>query len=81
MQLTDLPKSGIAFVIIAVVISVGATILSSLQVTQTNDVSRNITANGNSGLSTLASWLPTIALVVAAAVVLGSLMAYFSFKE
>ena len=80
MQLTDLPKAGIAFVIIAVVLSVGATILTSLGTTQTG-AAAIITGNGTTGLRTLAEWLPTIALVVAASVVLGSLMAYFAFKE
>ena len=80
MQLTDLPKAGIAFVIIAVVLSVGATILTSLGATQTG-AAAIIPGNGTTGLRTLAEWLPTIALVVAASVVLGSLMAYFAFKE
>ena len=80
MKLTDLPAAGIAFVIIAVVLSVGATILTSLGTTQTG-TAKDATLNGTKGLQTLAEWLPTIALVVAAAVVLGSLMAYFAFKE
>ena len=81
MQLTDLPKAGIAFVIIAVVLSVGATIITSLGASDTSDASKNITEDSKSGIATLAGWLPTIALVVAAAVVLGSLMTYFAFKE
>jgi hypothetical protein len=40
-------------------------------------VASNATTQGLTGLGTFGSWLPTIAVVVAAAVVIGVIIAYF----
>ena len=39
----------------------------------------NTTGNGLGALETLSSWLPTIGVIVAAAVVIGIIVAYFRF--
>jgi len=89
MNIQDLAPIAIAFVFIAVVIGVGSTVLESIQTNQVTNVagcnSTNTTgcgvaydasASGLEGLGELGGWLPTIALVVAAAIVIG-VLAYF----
>ena len=86
MTLSDLAPVAIAFVFVAVVIGVGATILTSIrddQVTNTAgcnstntsgcSVAYNTGTDGLNSLDELAGWLPTIALVIAAAIVIGVL--------
>ena len=77
MNISDLAPIAIAFVFIAVVLGVGATVLSSVQAGQTaGSYAYNASGNGLSSLDELSGWLPTIALVVAAAIVIG-VLAYF----
>lgn len=77
MNISDLAPIAIAFVFIAVVLGVGATVLSSVQAGQTSgSFAYNASGNGLSSLDELSGWLPTIALVVAAAIVIG-VLAYF----
>ncbi len=74
MTLSDLAPAAIAFVFIAVVIAVGASILDGVQEGQTNGTAAyNATSEGVSALGELSGWLPLIALVIAAAVVIGVL--------
>ena len=89
MGLDSLSPAAISFVFIAIVLSIGATILSTVQtdgVTNTagcnsTDVTAcgydyNATANGLESVDTLSGWLPTIGLVIAAAVVIGVLVLF-----
>ena len=79
-SLQDMAPIAIAFVVIAVVLGVGATILASIQSDQTeNGSAYNASANGLTSMGTLSGWLPTIAVIVAAAVVIGIIVAYFRF--
>jgi hypothetical protein len=81
MRLEDLAPAGIAFVVVAITISIGADVLTDIGSTQTDgSIASDATLNGTEGLGELASWLPTIALVVAASVVIGVVVAYFTFK-
>lgn len=74
MTLSDLAPVAIAFVFVAVVIGVGATVLSSIKAGQTaNSTAANTTQSGLDSLDELGGWLPTIALVIAAAIVIGVL--------
>lgn len=77
MSLGDLAPAAIAFVFIAVVIAVGADVLSDIQADQAaSGYAYNASGNGLTSLDTLSGWLPTIALVIAAAVVIG-VLAFF----
>jgi hypothetical protein len=77
MGLSDLAPAAIAFVFIAVTIGVGATVLANVQTGQTSGTTAyNASGKGLDGLKTLADWLPTIALVIAAAIVIG-VLAFF----
>lgn len=90
MSLGDLAPAAIAFVLVAVVIAVGSDVLSDVredQVTGTVGcnststvdcgVAYNATTSGLEGLDTFSGWLPTIALVIAAAIVIG-VLAFFN---
>lgn len=81
VSFTDLPGYAIAFVVIAVTLGIGATILTSVQGTQTADTTAyNISGYGLESLGTLGSWLNTQALIIAAAVVLAVIVTFFAFR-
>lgn len=72
----------IAFVIVAFTLAMGASILTDLQSTQTaSSYAYNATENGLEALDTMASWLPTLGLVVIAAVIIGVLIFYLGRKN
>lgn len=80
MRLQDLLYVGILFVAIAIVLGFGGQILQNIANTQTaNSVALNVTNYGLTSLNTFGSWLPTLALVVVAAIVIGIIFAYFLF--
>ena len=80
--LSDLGNVGISLVVGAIVLGLGATILASIQATQvTGSVAANATGYGLTGVNTLASYVPTIAIVAAAAVVIGIILVFFSRRS
>jgi hypothetical protein len=76
MDINDLSGKAVAFVIVGVVLSIGVTILTNLASGQTGAAAA-ATNNATAGLAQLANYLPTIGLVVAAAVVIGTLFMAF----
>ena len=67
----------ITFVVVAFVVSMGATILGDLQAEQTADsYEYNVTGEGLEAMETFGQWLPTLALVVIAAIIIGVLVYY-----
>jgi len=60
----------ITFVVLAIVLSFGATILDDLQDAQTS---------GLESIEEFADWLPTLALIVVAAIIIGIIVRYFAF--
>jgi hypothetical protein len=91
MRLEDLAPIGIAFVVVAITLSIGADVVQDIQTAncanQTAGVGEpgycgyEIYGNGTDSIGELASWLPTIALVIAAAVVIGIVVTYFAFRR
>ena len=80
-QVGDLLPLAIVFVVVAVAISLGADVLDDIQGTQEVDsTAYNATGYGLSSMNTLAKWLPTIALVVVIAVIIGVLVVYLARK-
>ena len=78
-QVGDLLPLAIVFVVVAVAISLGADVLDDIQATQTtNSVAYNATGYGLTSMNTFAKWLPTIALVVVIAVIIGILIVYLA---
>jgi hypothetical protein len=78
--LGDLASLTITFVVISIVIGLGATILSGIQDTQTSGTTAyNATGAGISAIGTFSSFLGTIAIIVIAAVIIGIVLTQFVF--
>jgi len=70
----------ITFVVLAIVLSFGATILDDLQDAQTSgEYDYNATESGLESIEEFADWLPTLALIVVAAIIIGIIVRYFAF--
>lgn len=73
----ELAPIAIMFVVIAFVVSMGADILTDLQDNQEDDgYAYNVTGQGLESMETFGDWLPTLALVVIAAIIIGVLVYY-----
>lgn len=82
MRLEDLAPIAITFVMVGIALSIGAAITT----TTGNSLTVNSTAwfavqNASAGLGQLASWLPTIGLILAASVIIGILFSSFYRPE
>ena len=79
MTIGSLVPIAVAFVVIAFTVSMGAEILQSLYDDQTDDsYAKNATSEGLESLGELGSWLPTLALVVIAALIITVLVTYLA---
>lgn len=77
-----LSDSAIQFVVVAVTIGIGATILATIQATQTvNGFAYNASQQGLSALNTFATNLGTLALVVVFGVILFFLGRYLVTRQ
>ena len=77
MDLMNLVIAGIMFVVLGFVLSIGQTILTQLNSTQTvNSYASNTSGYAMVSVNTLAYWLPIIALAVAAGFVISILIIY-----
>jgi len=80
--INDLGTIAIAIVVAAVILGMGGTILEKIQGTQTtNQAAYNSSGYGLSGLTTLSEFIPTIAIVAVAAIVIGIILIFFRRKE
>jgi len=78
-QLRDLLPIALIFVVATIAISIGADVIQNIKDTQTaNTAAANVSAFGLAAMAELGSWMPTIALVVAAAIVIGVLVYSFA---
>lgn len=81
-SLNALAAIGITFVVVAIVLSFGAQILGELQEDQTADsYEYNTTGYGLEALGDMGEWLPTIALVVIAAVIIGIVVTFLGRRQ
>ena len=70
-QLGLLRTAGIAFIVIAITLSVGQQILGAMDDDLTADsYEKNATLDGEAGIDEISGWMATIGLVIAAAVIL-----------
>lgn len=77
-SINDLGTIAIALVIAAVILGMGATILEKLRDSQTvNGTAYNATGFGLEGMNTMAEFIPTIAIVAVAAIVIGIILVFF----
>jgi hypothetical protein len=78
----EIAPIGIAFLVIVITLGLGATVLSTIKTGQTADsYAANISNYGLTSLNTISSWLPTIALVVVVAIILGIVTMYLMNKQ
>lgn len=76
--ISDLGTIAIALVVAAIILGMGATILEKIQETQTVNASAyNSSGYGLTGLTTMAEFIPTIAIVAVAAIVIGIILVFF----
>ncbi len=76
--INDLGTIAIALVVAAVILGMGATILEKIQGTQTSiGYAYNSSGYGLEGLNTMAEFVPTIAIVAVAAIVIGIILVFF----
>ena len=76
-NLTEVPQLIIVLLVIAIVLGVGATVLTQIQGTQTtNGRAYNITQEGLEGQTDLSEWQTTWVVIFAAAVILGIIYRY-----
>ena len=77
----EVPSLAIVLVVIAVVLGVGATILTQVQSTQTSSgLAYNITQTGLDAQEDFSDWQGTWVVIIAAAVVLGIVGKYLFFR-
>ena len=80
--IADLGTIAIALVVAAVILGMGATILEKIQSTQTtDDTAYNASGYGLTGMSTLSEFIPTIAIVAVAAIVIGIILVFFGQRR
>lgn len=78
VSMQELAPLVILFVVTAIVISIGADILDSVQDGQTtNSYAYNVTTEGLSGTEEVGNWLSTIGLVIGASAVIGIVYSFF----
>jgi hypothetical protein len=82
VSLQELAPLVIIFVVVTIVLSIGADILTSVQTGQTaGSYAYNITGQGLLGADEVGGWLDTIGLVLGAAAVIGIVYAFFMRRE
>lgn len=91
MDLRNLAPAGVMLVVTALVLGLGADILSDMQASacgnQTAGIGEagycgwQIYGNGTAAVGEVSKWLPTIALVIAASVIIGTIIAFFYFRN
>ncbi len=75
--IADLGTIAIALVVAAVILGMGATILEKIKGTQSDESAQNASQFGLDGLNTMAEFIPTIAIVAVAAIVIGIILVFF----
>jgi len=80
MRLSDLPTVAVLFVVAGIALGIGAQILGKIQTGMTSgSIEAAAVGNATEGISQVAQWMPTIGLVVAAAIVIGIVFAAFMY--
>jgi len=80
--LGDLPQVVIIFVVIAIVIGMGALVLTGMQnQTAAGSTASNVLTKGLEGMTTFSNWQPTLAIAVIAAVILVIIVGLFASRR
>ncbi len=83
MNISTLWVSGLGFVMAAVVLGIGAYLLSNFKTTLgSNDTATNeVFDKGTEGLSTFAKWMPILAFVIVGGMAIGFLITYIAGRK
>ena len=73
----DMGTIAIALVVASVILGMGATILEKVKAIQSDESARNTSQFGLDGLNVMAEFIPTIAIVAVAAIVIGIILVFF----
>lgn len=76
-QLGSMPTAVILLVVVAIVAGAGAIVLSQFNSTTSVTQANEVIGDGLTGLTTFGDFIPTIAIVIAAVVVIGLVLAGF----
>ncbi len=84
--ISDLGTIAISLVVASVIIGLGATILAKVQDLSTGNAttgttSFNVSRSGIEGMTTMAEFIPTIAIVAVAAIVIGIIVVFFGRRS
>ena len=71
LGLDALEVAGGAFVVLGILLGIGAYVLAQVQGQVSNTTAQNVITNTLAGVNQFSIWLPIIAVVIAAAIVLG----------
>ena len=77
MRIGDLAPIAIVFVVAGIVMSIGTEVMSNMKTSLAAQDADAAADNTTEGIGKLADWLPTIGLVVAAAIVIGVVFSSF----
>jgi len=77
MKITDLAPVAIIFVIAGIALGIGAQVLSQVQTGVSAGEPTYAIQNATAGIGKLAVWMPTIGLVIAAALIIGIVFSSF----
>jgi len=81
MDLKMLLVNGILFVVLTILFSIGADIVTNVQTGQTaGSAAYNVSGYGLSGMLKMGNQMPTLAVVLISAAIIGTLITYFAFK-
>ena len=83
VSLASLYTVALTFVVLGISLGIGAYTLSQVAVTGgfTSGVTNTSIGNATEGISKLAQWMPIIAIVIAAGVVIATLVSAFAFRS
>ena len=84
ISFSQLSTVALLFVLVGVTLGIGAYVNSQIQTTAgwgTTSVEYLAVANATEGISKLSQWLPIIAIVIAAGVVIAVLVGAFAFQR
>jgi len=81
MDLKMLLVNGILFVVLTILFSIGADIVTNVQTGQTaGSAAYNVSGYGLAGMLKMGNQMPTLAVVLISAAIIGTLITYFAFK-
>lgn len=81
LSFESMVRYGMLFVLVGIILGIGAYVNSQVQTTAgwaTTSVEYLAVQNATTGIGTLSSWLPIIAVVIAAAIIIGLLVTAFA---